>query len=108
MKRFGLLIAAVVMVSLVPNAVSAAPISQLTKPSGELTISSAASLTDAFNALAAQFRKDNTGVKVRLNFGSSSTLVSQIQSGAPSDLIASADLSNIEKLVASGNVVVAP
>ena len=107
MKRFGLLIAAV-MASLVPNAVSAAPISQLTKLSGELTISSAASLTDAFNALAAQFRKDNTGVKVRLNFGSSSTLVSQIQSGAPSDLIASADLSNIEKLVASGNVVVAP
>ena len=108
MKRFGLLIAAVVMASLVPNAASATPFSQLTKLSGDLTISSAASLTDAFNALAVQFRKDNKGVKVRLNYGSSSTLVSQIQSGAPSDLIASADLSNIEKLVASGNVVVAP
>lgn len=108
MKRFGLLIAAVVMASLVPNAASATPISQLTKLSGDLTISSAASLTDAFKALAEQFRKDNKGVKVRLNFGSSSTVVSQIQSGAPSDLIASADLSNIEKLVASGNVVVAP
>jgi len=108
MKRFGLLIAAVVMASLVSNAASATPISQLTKLSGDLTISSAASLTDAFNALAVQFRMDNKGVKVRLNYGSSSTLVSQIQSGAPSDLIASADLSNIEKLVASGNVVVAP
>ena len=108
MKRSGLLIAAVVMASLVPNAASATPFSQLTKLSGDLTISSAASLTDAFNALAVQFRKDNKGVKVRLNYGSSSTLVSQIQSGAPSDLIASADLSNIEKLVASGNVVVAP
>ena len=108
MKRFGMLIAAVVTATLVPNAASATPISQLTKLSGDLTISSAASLTDAFKALAEQFRKDNKGVKLRLNFGSSSTVVSQIQSGAPSDLIASADLSNIEKLVASGNVVVAP
>jgi molybdate transport system substrate-binding protein len=103
-----MLIAAVVTATLVPNAASATPISQLTKLSGDLTISSAASLTDAFKALAEQFRKDNKGVKLRLNFGSSSTVVSQIQSGAPSDLIASADLSNIEKLVASGNVVVAP
>ncbi len=108
MKRFGMLIAAVVTATLVPNAANATPISQLTKLSGDLTISSAASLTDAFKALAEQFRKDNKGVKLRLNFGSSSTVVSQIQSGAPSDLIASADLSNIEKLVASGNVVVAP
>jgi molybdate transport system substrate-binding protein len=103
-----MLIAAVVTATLVPNAANATPISQLTKLSGDLTISSAASLTDAFKALAEQFRKDNKGVKLRLNFGSSSTVVSQIQSGAPSDLIASADLSNIEKLVASGNVVVAP
>jgi molybdate transport system substrate-binding protein len=35
-------------------------------------------------------------------------LVAQIQSGAPSDVLASADLTSIEKLVASGNVVVAP
>jgi molybdate transport system substrate-binding protein len=55
-----------------------------------------------------QFRKDNKGLKVRLNFGSSSTLVAQIQSGAPSDVLASADLSSIEKLVASGQVVAAP
>ena len=75
---------------------------------GDLTISAAASLTDSFTALVRQFRKENKAVKVRLNFGSSSTLVSQIQSGAPSDLMASADLTNIEKLVASGNVVVTP
>jgi molybdate transport system substrate-binding protein len=35
-------------------------------------------------------------------------LVAQIQSGAPSDVLASADLSSIEKLVASGQVVAAP
>jgi molybdate transport system substrate-binding protein len=65
-------------------------------------------LTDVFTELAKQFRKDNKGAKVRLNFGSTSTLVAQIQSGAPSDVLASADLTSIEKLVASGNVVVAP
>ena len=108
MKRFGLAIVAVVMASLVPITAHASPIVEVSKLQGDLTISAATSLTDAFTELAKQFRKVNRGVKVRLNFGSSSTLITQIQSGAPSDLIASADLLNIEKLVASGNVVVAP
>lgn len=89
---------------------SASALALPTKPvlQSELTISAASSLTDSFNALAKKFRKDNTGVKVHLNFGSSSTLVAQIQAGAPSDIMASADLASIEKLVTSGNVVVAP
>ena len=99
---------AVVLTSLLPTAVHASPIVEVSKLKGELTISAASSLTDAFTALAVQFRKDNKGLKVRLNFGSSSTLVTQIQSGAPSDVLASADLSSIEKLVASGQVVTTP
>ena len=108
MKRFGLMIAVAVLASLVPNAVHASPIVEVSKLQGDLTISAATSLTDAFTELAKQFRKVNKGVKVRLNFGSSSTLLTQIQSGAPSDIMASADLTNLEKLVASGNVVVTP
>jgi molybdate transport system substrate-binding protein len=109
MKRFGLAIAAVVVIgSLGPNAAHADPIAKVSKLKGDLTISAASSLTDVFTELAKQFRKDNKGAKVRLNFGSTSTLVAQIQSGAPSDVLASADLTSIEKLVASGNVVVAP
>jgi molybdate transport system substrate-binding protein len=109
MKRFGLAIAAVVVIgSLGPNAAHADPIAEVSKLKGDLTISAASSLTDVFTELAKQFRKDNKGAKVRLNFGSTSTLVAQIQSGAPSDVLASADLTSIEKLVASGNVVVAP
>ena len=99
---------AAVLASLVPTAVDASPIVEVSKLEGELTISAASSLTDAFTALAVQFRKDNKGLKVRLNFGSSSTLITQIQSGAPSDLLASADLTSIEKLIATGNVVVTP
>jgi len=102
------MVVAVVLASLLPTAVHASPIVEVSKLKGDLTISAATSLTDAFTELAKQFRKVNKGVKVRLNFGSSSTLLTQIQSGAPSDIMASADLTNLEKLVASGNVVVAP
>ena len=102
------MIAVAVLASLVPTAAHASPIVGVSNLQGDLTISAATSLTDAFTELAKQFRKVNKGVKVRLNFGSSSTLVAQIQSGAPSDIMASADLTNLEKLVASGNVVVAP
>ena len=108
MKRFGLAIVAVVMASLVPITAHASPIVEVSKLQGDLTISAATSLTDAFTELAKQFRKVNKGVKVRLNFGSSSTLIAQVQSGAPSDIMASADLTNLEKLVASGNVMVTP
>jgi molybdate transport system substrate-binding protein len=102
------MVVAVVLASLLPTAVDASPIVEVSKLKGDLTISAATSLTDAFTELAKQFRKANKGVKVRLNFGSSSTLIAQVQSGAPSDIMASADLTNLEKLVASGNVVVTP
>jgi len=102
------MLVAAVLASLVPTAVDASPIVEVSKLKGDLTISAASSLTDALTELVKQFRKDNKGVKVRLNFGSSSTLLTQIQSGAPSDIMASADLTNLEKLVASGNVVVTP
>jgi len=108
LKRLSLLVVAVVLASLLPTAVHASPIVEVSKLKGDLTISAATSLTDAFTELAKQFRKVNRGVKVRLNFGSSSTLIAQVQSGAPSDIMASADLTNLEKLVASDNVVVTP
>ena len=85
-----------------------APAAAVSPLKGEVTVSAAASLTDSFTALAKAFRAANPKVKVRLNFGSSSTLAAQIQAGAPSDVIAAADLSSVEKLVASGHVVAAP
>ena len=102
------MLVAAVLVALVAGTALVSPSIESSKLKGELTISAATSLTDAFTELATQFRTVNEGVKVRLNFGSSSTLVAQVQSGAPSDIMASADLTNLEKLVASGNVVVTP
>ena len=63
-------------------------------PGGEetttLTVFAAASLTDAFTELAADFEADNPGVAVRLSFGPSDGLATQIQEGAPADVFASA------------------
>ncbi|MFM8871148.1 MAG: molybdate ABC transporter substrate-binding protein [Actinomycetota bacterium] len=75
---------------------------------GSITVSAAASLTDAFGALAREFRKEHPKVRLRFNFGSSSALVSQIQAGAPADVFAAADTSSVDKLAASGQVNKAP
>jgi len=73
-----------------------------------ITVSAAASLSNAYTKLGKQFEKANPSIKVRFNFASTSSLVSQIQSGAPSDVFAAADLTSFDKLLASGNVVRSP
>jgi molybdate transport system substrate-binding protein len=57
---------------------------------GALTVFAASSLTDAFGELEERFEKRNPGVEVRQSFESSSTLLTQIQQGAPADVFASA------------------
>jgi molybdate transport system substrate-binding protein len=78
------------------------------KLGGAITVSAAASLTEAFNQLGADFQKANKGTTVTFNFGSSSALVTQIQGGAPADVFASADLENMDKLVTTGKVTASP
>jgi molybdate transport system substrate-binding protein len=56
----------------------------------ELTVSAAASLTDAFTDLGVAFEIDNPGVTVTFNFGPSDGLATQINEGAPVDVFASA------------------
>jgi molybdate transport system substrate-binding protein len=57
---------------------------------GALTVFAASSLTDAFDELAKIFEEQNPGTEVRQSFESSSTLLTQIQQGAPADVFASA------------------
>ncbi|MFM2235844.1 MAG: molybdate transporter substrate-binding protein, partial [Actinomycetota bacterium] len=73
-----------------------------------ITVSAAASLSKAYTELGKQFEQANPSIKVRFNFASSASLVSQIQSGAPTDVFAAADLTSFDKLLASGNVVKSP
>jgi molybdate transport system substrate-binding protein len=67
-----------------------------------LTVYAAASLTSSFEKLGEDFERDHDGVQVELTFAGSSDLVSQIQNGAPADVFASADKSNMDKLTADG------
>lgn len=57
----------------------------------KLTVLAASSLTETFTQLESAFEKDHPGVNVVISFGSSTTLAEQIVSGAPADLIATAD-----------------
>jgi molybdate transport system substrate-binding protein len=73
-----------------------------------ITVSAAASLAVAYKELGKQFEQLNPTVKIRFNFASSSSLVNQIQSGAPSDVLAAADLTSFYRLRAKRAVVGLP
>jgi molybdate transport system substrate-binding protein len=67
-----------------------------------VTVLAAASLTDAFTELAAEFEAAEPGISVELSFGSSSSLREQILGGAPADVFASANRSNMAAVVDAG------
>ncbi len=73
--------------------------------SGTVTVFAAASLSDAFNELAAEFERMNTGVEMRFNFAGSPTLRTQLEQGARADIYASADLAQMSLAKQRGVVV---
>ena len=64
----------------------------------EIKVFAAASLTAAFNELGQQYTSANGGTKVTFNFAGSQALATQIQQGAPADVFASADTTNMDKV----------
>lgn len=74
-------------------------------PSGTITISAASSLTDVLPVIAAAFTKRFPKVTVRFNFAGSSTLVEQLNAGAPVDVIATASEQTMAKAMAAGTAV---
>jgi molybdate transport system substrate-binding protein len=74
----------------------------------ELTVFAAASLTDAFEAIAADFESENPGITVLFNFGSSSTLAAQLVAGAPADVFASANNAQMTVAVDGGRIAGSP
>jgi molybdate transport system substrate-binding protein len=75
--------------------------------SADLTVSAAASLTQAFQEIGPQFESQNPETKVKFNFGASGALMQQIANGAPVDVFASADTDTMDKAVAKGVVAAA-
>src|SRR5262245_48362757 len=64
----------------------------------EIKVFAAASLTGAFTKIGEQYTAANGGTKVTLNFAGSQALATQIQQGAPADVFASADTTNMDKV----------
>jgi molybdate transport system substrate-binding protein len=72
--------------------------------SGDVTVFAASSLAAAFTEIGHVFTTANPAAKVTFNFAASSELVTQInEGGAPADVFASADQSNMTKLTDAGN-----
>ena len=70
-----------------------------TDPSADsATVFAAASLTDAFTELGDAFLLEQPGTDLTFSFASSSDLARQIVEGAPVDVFASADLTNMAKV----------
>jgi molybdate transport system substrate-binding protein len=75
------------------SAPSAAPtVTKTADPlKGTVTVLAAASLTEVYGHLAAQFEKLHPNVTITESFGGSSALAAQIVQGAPADLFATAN-----------------
>jgi molybdate transport system substrate-binding protein len=71
----------------------------------ELTVSAAASLTNAFPEIGQIFEKQHPGVKVIFNFAASGPLLQQIAQGAPVDVFASADQKTMNQAQDKGLMV---
>jgi molybdate transport system substrate-binding protein len=69
--------------------------------SGQITVFAAASLTGSFTKLGKEFETAHPGTKVVFSFGPSSGLATQITSGAPADVFASASGKNMDQVVAA-------
>lgn len=63
-----------------------------------LTVFAAASLTEVFQDIAAEYNNSEPDTEVKFSFAGSSDLVAQISEGAPADVIATADEKTMDTL----------
>jgi molybdate transport system substrate-binding protein len=97
-----LIVAAAFLAACGSSCGSAAASPSATPQTGTISVFAAASLTDAFKALGTSFRMAHPAVTVQFNFAGTPTLVTQIEQGAPADVFASADTTNMDKLKGDG------
>lgn len=69
---------------------------------GEITVSAASSLSNAFKEVAQSFEAQYPGSKVQLNFAASGALLQQLAKGAPVDVLASADQETLDQAAKQG------
>ena len=81
----------------VPTAVRAEPV--------QLNVFAAASLTEPFGEIGKMFETDHPGATVVFNFAGSQQLAQQINQGAPADVFASANKTQIKAVIDAGGIV---
>jgi molybdate transport system substrate-binding protein len=81
---------------------TAVPSSSATDIGGTLTVFAAASLTDVFTDLGGRLEADAPGLDVQFNFAGSSALATQVAQGAPADVFASANESQMAVVTDAG------
>lgn len=69
---------------------------------GTVTVFAAASLTEVFDALAAEFEAAHPGVTVVINYGGSAGLATQLLQGAPADVFAAASPATMMTVIDAG------
>lgn len=70
-----------------------------------LNVFAAASLTEAFGEIGTQFEAQHPGVSVVFNFAGSQQLAQQLVDGAPADVFASANQSQMDVAIHSGRII---
>ena len=68
-------------------------------PAGAITVFAASSLGGVFDRASEELSRRYPGTRYTINYGSSSTLATQIVNGAPADVFASADETNMQKVL---------
>lgn len=63
----------------------------------DVTVSAAASLSNAFKELGPAFEAQNPGTRLLFNFAASDALLAQISKGAPVDVLATADQETMDR-----------
>jgi molybdate transport system substrate-binding protein len=101
-RELWLLVAAAVLLTGCGDSDGGAAAGSSLPASGKITVLAAASLTDAFQALGDQFEAAHPGATVEFNFAASSALREQIIGGAPADVFASANESNMTQVADAG------
>jgi molybdate transport system substrate-binding protein len=110
MRRFAVIVAGLAAVAVAgcsssgsgssPSSASSSPSAAST---GTITVFAAASLMGTFTQLGKQFDTAHPGDTVKFSFGPSSGLATQITSGAPADVFASAAPANMDSVVQAGD-----
>ncbi|MGE5333854.1 MAG: molybdate ABC transporter substrate-binding protein [Nitrososphaerota archaeon] len=103
-SRKAIVLVGAMAVLLTLAACGSSPATSATGQPVKLTVFAAASLKGAFTDIATAYRKTHPDVAITLNFAGSDTLAQQINQGAPADLFASANATQMSVAVKSGAI----